>query len=193
MGVLTTYVALTTDEAERVDLSFFDQTAFGEWAVDGRGLFDVELAALEEVLTGRELFEILAEPGDFVAENPDATATLRRLEPEVVNMLADRAGGTGFRRPSDGRNTRSWRARSRPTSSRSSSSWLTSRTGPGAPTVSSTSGCRSEPRAQESATFSRNGSRSLRNSLSGAAPAGSLWAYVPERSTRVRRSAGMSD
>jgi len=93
MGVLTTFVALTTDDAERVDLSFFDQTAFGEWAVDGRGLFDVELAALEEVLTGRELFEILAEPGDFVAENPDATATLRRLEPEVVNMLADRAGG----------------------------------------------------------------------------------------------------
>ena len=176
MGVLTTYVALTADEAERVDLSSFDQTAFGGWAVDGRGLFDVELAALEEVLTGRELFEILAAPGDFIAENTDATATLRRLEPEVVTCWPTAPAGTGFRRPSAGRSTRSSRVLTRPTSSRCWSNWPTSRRGPGAPTVSCISGCRSEPWTQESATFSRNGSRALKNSLSGAAPAGSLWA-----------------
>ena len=93
MGVLTSFVALTPDDADRVDVSSFNQATYGEWAVDGRGLFDVELAALEEVLTGRELFEILAAPADLVAETPDAGATFRHLGPEVVNMLADRAGG----------------------------------------------------------------------------------------------------
>jgi hypothetical protein len=92
VGVLSRFVALTPDDAEGVDPSTAVGKDPGEWSVDARGMTDVELGALEEILTGRELFEILAEPDEVVAGTVGSTSLVTHVRPEVVNMLADRAG-----------------------------------------------------------------------------------------------------
>lgn len=92
MGILTDYVALSPDVARDVDAGTFDAAAYGDWALQSKGIFDVELATLEEILTGTDFSDIIGEASDVLSEAGDHSMVFSAVRPALTEVLAQGAG-----------------------------------------------------------------------------------------------------
>jgi len=91
LGVLTDVVALRPEDAARVDAAQFDAATYGAWALRGKGIFDVELATLEEILTGQDAFEIIGEESEVLSDSGGFSIVFEAVRPSLTKALAERA------------------------------------------------------------------------------------------------------